>query len=744
MGLTTRIRKLRTMPPAEIGGRLLRIAYTAYERHAVGSGAAAPPGVGDTVVPAELPPLLPHCASLAAACDSFRTFYPVEVERTLARAHALLRGDVTLFGRLRSCGDTFDWHLDPESGRRWPLVFHADVPLGDRRRAPGDVKNVWELNRQQFLLDLGKAARLTGRRDYVDKVRATIRSWIATNPYGIGVNWAGPLEVAYRALSWLWAYEFLRDAVRADAGWHSEWLASLRDHGRFLYRHLEEFESPFNHLISEASVLFIVGVVVADPDAAKWQRRARRVLEARLPLQFYADGGSVEQSPVYHHATVGFVLMAALVARHHRVEFPAIAWPLLERAIEFAQYMIQPDGRQPVIGDNDDARPLAFDVADNWDFRHFQAIGSVLFGRADMKTTAGRFGEDAFWLLGPAGRAAFDRIQATVPSRVSSWLDGAGYAVLRSDWSLEADYVCFDCGEQAGGLRHDDVPSAAHGHADALGVVVHLGGRPVLVDSGFFSYNGDLAWERYFRETAAHNTVMVDGTSQAIHHDRMTWTRIPRVAVEGMAVDGSHGWARASHDGYVRLTEGITHRRTVWLRPDGYVVLYDELFGRGSHSIEIVFQFSPGLHPTHSAATSAVEDDDVVLAWCATGALEPIVSTAGSGPDGGWVAPHLGLRVPATRLALKGTMIDRATVLTIVADRRVWTAGIAARAHESGLLMRLENDTRCETVLAAVDGRARVDGFETDAPVAAWRHERGMWTPSRITGTFARRTDSTP
>ena len=64
------------------------------------------------------------------------------------------------------------------------------------------------------------------------------------------------------------------------------------------------------------------------------------------------------------------------------------------------------------------------------------------------------------------------------------------------DLTLQAQggYAC-------GGLHHDDVPSAAHGHADCLSVVLWLGGRPVLVDPGFYCYNGDASWEIHFRRT---------------------------------------------------------------------------------------------------------------------------------------------------------------------------------------------------------------------------------------------------
>jgi hypothetical protein len=41
------------------------------------------------------------------------------------------------------------------------------------------------------------------------------------------------------------------------------------------------------------------------------------VLETRLGEQFYEDGGSVEQSTFYHHATLGFYVLADLLAREN-------------------------------------------------------------------------------------------------------------------------------------------------------------------------------------------------------------------------------------------------------------------------------------------------------------------------------------------------------------------------------------------------------------------------------------------
>src|SRR4029453_9544089 len=94
---------------------------------------------------------------------------------------------------------------DPVTGKAWPQVYHADVPVHGGDVGYGDVKHVWELSRQQYLIDLAKAHFLPGDGHALAAMKELVRSWIAGNPYATGVNWAGPLEPAFRAWSWLWA-----------------------------------------------------------------------------------------------------------------------------------------------------------------------------------------------------------------------------------------------------------------------------------------------------------------------------------------------------------------------------------------------------------------------------------------------------------------------------------------------------------------------------------------------------------
>src|SRR5439155_13056330 len=99
---------------------------------------------------------------------------------------------------------------------RAPALFWADVPFLDP--ACGDHKIIWELNRQQHMLPLGRALWLTGDSRYARAMVDRLESWLAANPPLVGINWASMLEIGFRALSWTWALHFLLGAGGAREG----------------------------------------------------------------------------------------------------------------------------------------------------------------------------------------------------------------------------------------------------------------------------------------------------------------------------------------------------------------------------------------------------------------------------------------------------------------------------------------------------------------------------------------------
>ena len=469
-----------------------------------------------------------------------------------------------------------------------------------------------------------------------------------------------------------------------------------------------------------------------------WRVRARHALESELPRQFYSDGGSAEQSTFYHHATTGFYLLAVLLARENGEEFSDAVWAAIERAIEFSTFLQQPDGTTPRIGGADDGKPIGLEQLPLWDFRPYQAIGAVMFGRSDFKAAAGRYFEDALWLLGTSGAQRFDDLNAEPPTPPSRALESSGYVVIRNRWAQDGDYLCFDCGEQAAGLRRDNIPSAAHGHADCLSIIVWRHGHPVLVDAGFHCYNGPKAWQDHFRETAAHSTVRIDETDQARHVNKMAWSHTYTAKLEGHRLQGPDSWVVGSHDGY-RLLErgGVVHRRAVWVRERGYVIVADFLEGAGTHDVELTYQFAPG--HLRLAEAHATFEERVDLHWFSQVELVAQLHEGGPTPDGGWIAPSLGLRTAAPRLVLGAYLQLPATIVCIISDSAPQPLDVSSVAMTTPGPIRIAGGGWTDWVLVKGLGDGSAHGLDTDGLAGAWTHGDGRFAADgHVGGTFQR------
>ncbi|MGA2132402.1 MAG: alginate lyase family protein [Bryobacteraceae bacterium] len=248
-------------------------------------------------------------------------------------------------------GSPINWHLDPVHGKRAPKIPWYRIPFLDFDRI-GDHKVIWELNRHQHLVTLAQA----GLRD---EILAQWTYWQSENPYPIGINWASTLEVAFRALSWLWVRSIIGD-------FHPHLLTALHQHGWHIERYLSTYFSPNTHLLGEGVALFALGVMCPQiAQAARWQKRGWEIVLRQAEAQVRPDGFHFEQSTYYHIYALDFFQFGRLLAVRNGVPIP----PAFDRTIakmKDALAAISQAGPPPNFGDDDGgslimppARPLA-------------------------------------------------------------------------------------------------------------------------------------------------------------------------------------------------------------------------------------------------------------------------------------------------------------------------------------------------------------------------------------------------
>jgi hypothetical protein len=529
--------------------------------------------------------LLPHESSRETA-PLLNHHYPKHVSAVLAAADAVCWNEVSLLGRVFHYPNGIDWHSEPLTGWRWPLwhISRMGQYLYFPTR-PADLRLSWELNRQQHFITLGIAYWLTGDQRYVDAFCSQIQSWIETNPVQHGINWYSSLEISIRLLAWIVAFQFFRSSpeFREKAG--KAFLKSLWQQADFLSSHLQTTMSdvPNNHMMGELVGLVLVGAAFPEfRAAAGWRETGLHLLNQQAIAQTHPDGVNKEQATGYHRFVAELLLLVAARSRQGALPHEPILENTLERMLDYVLFTLTPIGTAPMWGDSDYGRALGLGQnKDFWDFRPILSAGAVLFGRPDWKSAAGRFDEEAFWILGSNGLDLWQKLDLCPPEQTSQAFPHAGLYVIRDAWTADTDVAFFRCGPFGlGGEGH-----CAHSHCDLLSFVLWVSGQPLLVDSGTYTYHGP--WRDHFRLTAAHNTVLVDSCEQAIPMPYFNWRQIS----EAKCIDwtGTRVIGALTNSGRVEFVRELAHPRPgVW-------ELIDKFKGQDKHSMEWLFHFAPGL-----------------------------------------------------------------------------------------------------------------------------------------------------
>jgi hypothetical protein len=513
----------------------------------------------------------------------------------------------------------------------------------------GDSKVVWELNRHQWLLDLGQAYRFTAEEQYAERFACFVREWMQANPPGIGINWASSLEVAYRLISWCWALFLFQGSKALSAKLFATMLEWIALHAAHVERYLSYYFSPNTHLTGEALGLFYVGVLFPElKGAQRWRALGAKILIEQLDRQVFADGVYFEQSTCYQRYTVEIYLHFLILSERNGVTVAPAVRQRVEKMVDFLLAVRWPNGSMPQVGDADGGvlLPLARRVAD--DYRGVFALAAVVFKRPDYAWAANGMAPEVFWLFGPSGRDVFDALQPAPPSKGPSrlFIEG-GYAIMRSGWDRQAHQLIVDTGPLGCNV------SGGHGHADLLSIQLAAFGEPCLVDPGTYAYTADARWRDYFRGSVAHNTLTVDGASQALSTGPFKWQERPSARLRRWHSTPSFDLVDADHDAYCGLADPVTHRRRVFFSKPGYWVIVDDLDGADEHRVDLRFQFAPmdvSLNADGWAIAQTPRGHECRLFVLATAPLEPKLVEAQTDPIQGWVSPDYGRREPAPAL----------------------------------------------------------------------------------------------
>jgi uncharacterized heparinase superfamily protein len=581
--------------------------------------------------------------------STFRTEYLRDAEAIIAAADRALAHEFDLLGSGPvALGPRLPWHQDFKTGRTWNVDYACDIEYAELDR-PTDVKVPWELSRCQHFTMLGQAYWLTGDERYAREIVVEIVDWTESNPWAYGVNWICAMDVALRAVSWIWAFAFIAEsAACADRDVRSLLLRSLYLHGEFIATHLETSDVNGNHYLCDGVGLVFLGTLFPTPRAGRWLAAGRDIVVGEIDRQVSSDGVDFEKSTAYQRLVLECFLTSYLLLDRHGDRVPADAWARVERMLEYVAAYTKPNGQAPLIGDADDGRVQKLGPSPINDHRYLLAIGAERFERADFKHSAGRFWPDAFWLRGPEALERFAALPAHADDASRAFPEG-GVFVLRG----ASAHMVVDCGEVGMNGR------GGHGHNDILSFELWLGGANLITDCGAYLYTASREWRNLFRSTAFHNTLQIDAEelNRFIAPDALWQLRDDaRPAGVRWHFGGPVDHLIAAHTGYHRLASPVRVERVYGVARDRAVVaIADTADGDGSHRLTWRFHLDPAVTPRRVGPNAFALEHSAGAAQFVVVDPPPGATVA---VEDGWVSPSYGVKQP-TRVIV----IDAATTL---------------------------------------------------------------------------------
>ncbi len=489
--------------------------------------------------------------------------YPEDWKKQLLHdADKIKKGQIRYYAyQWKEVGNPPNWFLNPFNDKNYTDKQNHWTVLPDFHPEVGDIKNLWEASRFEWVVTLGRAYAVSGNINYLNTLNTWLQDWVEKNPLNTGPNWKCGQEESIRV------FNLLNTAFVLN-----QWATPTNSLAELIYLHLKRISGNIlyaiaqdnNHGTSEAAALFIGGnwlekyALEKYPDAIKLGRKGRYWLENRVKKLIASDGSFSQHSVNYHR-----VLLDTLCFSEHWRQtleanaFSAAFYNRAKAATQWLYYLMdEKSGNAPNLGANDGAMFLNLHSCPFRDFRPSIQLSQTLFFNS-LAFGEGSWNEPLFWFKTNTGSLKIEPF----PKR-SKLLD-KGYLVIRStnSWAL---------------VR---VPNFRFrpSHNDAFHFDLFYKGLNIFLDAGTFSYNPPESFlSKPLKSVVFHNTASFDDEEQMPVIGRFllgNWLK-PNQLSEIQCSNGNNiSWQGSYKDQHNNL-----HKRKITVENDTWLI-EDELEG---------------------------------------------------------------------------------------------------------------------------------------------------------------------
>lgn len=503
-----------------------------------------------------------------------------DYNNAIINADRITSGKIEILGVEVDVSKDIQWNKDFKSNYVWENGKHYlkyRTVVNDNN---SDVKSVWELSRGHYLLWLAEAYKATKLDGYAEQVITIIESWIDNNPFERNINWTCSMEVAIRAVNWIFALSIISVSDAVSVHSLRKIFKSLYFHGYHIYINLEDdFPYSANHYLSDISGLIFIGYLFeSDANGIKWLEYSLKSFLYEVRTQILPSGVHFEKSISYHRLVTEIFLYSLQIIKKNSPNY--ISVDITERINSLASFIVsytKPNGKAPLIADNDNGRYLPFVKRDYRD--HIYLIDLFL---------------------------KYGQIEST-PIKRTLFAD-AGMCFINNDLY----YVNFINTGISKYYRpyKKQCTIGTHTHLDHLSFELTKKRKDFIIDPGSYIYTSDKNLRNEFRSGLKHNTLTVDNCSPYTL-DQYFFFNIDKnrqyIEPSAIIINTKDEMTVASSE-YYWCKFNVRHCRTISVS-NNYVRIEDKIIADSNHQ----YTFSFHLDPEVEAIIISEEKNRIIL-----------------------------------------------------------------------------------------------------------------------------------
>ena len=304
--------------------------------------------------------------------------------RIIECADSILEGNVYYYSHHKQyVGGKPNWCRNPFKGQSFVNQKEHWTKLNDFDANLGDIKNIWELSRFNWLGTLSQAYAITLDEKYLQTMNLWVSDWFEKNPQNTGPNWKCGQEASIRAINILLAQEMI-----GSDKFSQNLIELLKVHiDRITPTTFYAKAQNNNHGLSEGCALFLAGYFLWKNKKEKKYysvyQKGLKLVEDQVQELILDDGTFSQYSIVYHRMILDLLSVIELLRQEWNLDpFSELFYEKVNLAIEWYSSMIDPiSGNAPNMGANDGTYLFNYDQKEYRDFRPTLLLASALFNK---------------------------------------------------------------------------------------------------------------------------------------------------------------------------------------------------------------------------------------------------------------------------------------------------------------------------------------------------------------------------